>query len=537
MGLLTSRTLSPEYSVIMFLVPGWSVSTSELRRQTEPVSHSKDLSSVSEDAAHGKVNNFPKSKKRKRNSGPGDNGQVVTAANLEEMFRRRIEESNKHAKRSKKRKKGEGLNDFFMDQIGAQGSKGSRSQEQSQSQGKQKIMPLSVGAGERIKKGIKDNNKMASILPKDRPIDVTSGPPLSTAFQPVPSGTGTTLTPLQQKMREKLISARFRHLNETLYTSPSSQALELFHSNPELFSEYHAGFSRQVREWPSNPVDGYVRTIKARAAVRPASKKQPRVDGNRGLVDAVFPLPRRPNGLCTIADLGCGDAHLAHTVVPSAKRLGLKFLSYDLHTTDPLVTKADISALPQEDGTVDVAIFCLSLMGTNWISFVEEAWRVLRSDGKGECWVSEVKSRFGKVTRKKGSIGMHKASGKSEKKRNKKGKAINNSADSGSDLDNEIDVLAEVTSDNADTDTTGFVEVFRTRGFVLKPESVDKSNKMFVRMEFIKQGHPTKGKHFTATSGLPGKKKFIDKEDGAAAGLSPEEEAKVLKPCVYKTRG
>jgi len=79
--------------------------------------------------------------------------------------------------------------------------------------------------------------------------------------------------------------------------------------------------------------------------------------------------------------------------------------------------------------------------------------------------------------------------------------------------------------------------VFRTRGFVLRPESVDKSNKMFVRMEFIKQGHPTRGKHCSTTFGLPGKKKFIDKGDEALPGLSPEEEAKVLKPCVYKTRG
>jgi ribosomal RNA-processing protein 8 len=531
----------------MFVVPGWSVSTSELRRQTESASHFKDLPSVFEDAAHGKPDK-PKSKKRKRRSGRGDDGQVVTAANLEEMFRRRIEGGSNtvrtgkhelgHAKRLKKRiKKGEVLDDaksngFSMNQTGAPGSKGSRSQGHSQSQEKEEIIPR-----ERRKKGIKDNDKMASALSNDSSIDVTSGSPLSPALQPASLVTGTTLTPLQRKMREKLLSARFRHLNETLYTSPSGQALEIFHSNPELFSEYHAGFSRQVKEWPSNPVDGYIRTIKARAAVVATSKKQPRIDGIRDRVGAIIPLPRRPNGLCTIADLGCGDAHLARTIVPSAKRLSLKLLSYDLHTTDRLVTRADISSLPQEDGTVDVAIFCLSLMGTNWISFVEEAWRVLRSDGKGECWVSEVKSRFGKVTRKKGSAGLHKAGGKSEKKKNRKGKAIDNSADAGSDLDDETGLFAEDTRDNADTDTTAFIEVFRTRGFVLKSESMDKSNKMFVRMEFIKQGHPTRGSHCTTTSGLPGKKKFIDKGDEAAPGLSPEEEARVLKPCVYKTRG
>ena len=50
------------------------------------------------------------------------------------------------------------------------------------------------------------------------------------------------LTPMQAAMRQKLISARFRHLNETLYTAPSADALQLFDANPEMFEDYHAGF-------------------------------------------------------------------------------------------------------------------------------------------------------------------------------------------------------------------------------------------------------------------------------------------------------
>ncbi|RJE16810.1 rRNA processing protein Rrp8 [Aspergillus sclerotialis] len=59
-------------------------------------------------------------------------------------------------------------------------------------------------------------------------------------------------------------------------------------------------------------------------------------------------------------------------------------------------------------------------MGTNWVSFVEEAWRVLRGDGKGECWVSEVKSRFGRVVRQKSQPGPKKPLSKTEKKKLKK---------------------------------------------------------------------------------------------------------------------
>ena len=50
------------------------------------------------------------------------------------------------------------------------------------------------------------------------------------------------LTPLQQAMRQKLISSRFRHLNEQLYTTPSEKAVELFNANPELFDEYQRQF-------------------------------------------------------------------------------------------------------------------------------------------------------------------------------------------------------------------------------------------------------------------------------------------------------
>jgi ribosomal RNA-processing protein 8 len=176
-------------------------------------------------------------------------------------------------------------------------------------------------------------------------------------------------------------------------------------------------------------------------------------------------------------------------------------------------------------------------MGTNWVSFVEEAWRVLRSDGKGECWVSEVKSRFGKVVRKKAQIGARKPLSKSEKKKLKKKQAGED--DAGSDVD-DADIYAEDArkADDDETDISAFIEVFRTRGFILKPESVDKSNKMFVKMEFVKQGGaPIKGKYASvAPAGGPGKKRFIDKSTDVGAGVSPEEEARVLKPCVYKIR-
>jgi ribosomal RNA-processing protein 8 len=246
--------------------------------------------------------------------------------------------------------------------------------------------------------------------------------------------------------------------------------------------------------------------------------------------------------------MGCGDAQLARALTPSAKKLQLRLLSYDLHAPDPLITKADVANLPLADGTVDIAVFCLSLMGTNWVSFVEEAYRVLRGDGKGECWVSEVKSRFGRVNRKKAQIGLKKQdmSNTQKKKANKKKKGGKGGGDDDDEgFDDEDDIYAEDANNqnqsSDETDTSAFVEVFRSRGFVLKQESVDKSNKMFIKMEFVKAGgSPTKGKYAgVVPSGKPApvqtKKKFID-HDTDVKGMTAEEEAKVLKPCVYKIR-
>ncbi|KAJ5780287.1 hypothetical protein N7457_005447 [Penicillium paradoxum] len=513
----------------MFAVPGWSVESSALKSQTQPASQPKNESQPEKDAStpNGKNN------KRKRAN------DRVTAGNVDEMYRRHIEggtpKGGKHGaeasvKSGKKQKK-----DKKAKETVEKDSNQEPSNEDINTADVDADADADQAEEKAPKKKQRKNKKNKDNASEDKTdADATTAVPAKEA--PAPAAPAlpptTNLTPLQQAMRQKLISSRFRHLNETLYTTPSAKALEMFSANPELFDEYHAGFARQVKEsWPSNPVDGYIKTIRTRGAI-PLPRRGKPLNPAKG-----YPLPRRPNGLCTFADLGCGDAQLARALTPSAKKLNIKLNSYDLAAPDALITKADISNLPLEDGAADVAIFCLSLMGTNWVSFVEEAWRILRGDGKGECWVSEVKSRFGKVVRKKSQIGAQKPGSKADKKKPKK-KA---GKDDDSDAD-EADIFAEDVrpSDNTDeTDISAFVEVFRSRGFMLRQESVDKSNKMFVRMVFVKQGGaPTKGKHASALSApAPGtKKRFVDRKPDSESGMSAEQEAQVLKPCVYKIR-
>jgi len=45
----------------------------------------------------------------------------------------------------------------------------------------------------------------------------------------------TSLSSLQQKMKDKLSGARFRWINEQLYTTESTKAFESFQDDPSLF--------------------------------------------------------------------------------------------------------------------------------------------------------------------------------------------------------------------------------------------------------------------------------------------------------------
>jgi hypothetical protein len=72
-----------------------------------------------------------------------------------------------------------------------------------------------------------------------------------------------------------------------------------------------------------------------------------------------------------IADLGCGE-NLLKNELPN------KVLSFDHVAIDDTVIACDISNVPLEDETIDVVVFSLSLMGTNYGDYLKEAYRILK---------------------------------------------------------------------------------------------------------------------------------------------------------------
>ena len=71
-----------------------------------------------------------------------------------------------------------------------------------------------------------------------------------------------------------------------------------------------------------------------------------------------------------VADLGCGDAIISRSVKQNV-------ISIDMVAANPSVTVCDMANTSIESKSVDVVVFCLSLMGSNISDFLLEANRIL----------------------------------------------------------------------------------------------------------------------------------------------------------------
>lgn len=142
----------------------------------------------------------------------------------------------------------------------------------------------------------------------------------------------------------------FAKMNNRWYAANSDTTHMRLSASPEEWAHYHTEYRKLRESWPVVPFKEELRWLSERS----------------GLV---------------VGDFGCGEALVAKGA-GEAHRIH----SFDHVAVDDTVVACDVSKVPLEDGTLDLAIFCLSLMGTNFTDYIREAHRCLRLDGYLHLW-------------------------------------------------------------------------------------------------------------------------------------------------------
>ncbi|MCL1465503.1 RRP8 family class I SAM-dependent methyltransferase [Argonema galeatum] len=143
-----------------------------------------------------------------------------------------------------------------------------------------------------------------------------------------------------------------RHWNQT-HSATTHQRLQ---ENPEEWAQYHTLYQKSRKDWAVIPYEEMIRWCQQRSDY-------------------------------TIGDFGCGEAKLAEAVSDRHT-----VYSFDHIAINNNAIACDMAHVPLDDETLDVAIFSLSLMGSNFTDYLREAHRTLKLDG--QLHIIESTSRF-----------------------------------------------------------------------------------------------------------------------------------------------
>jgi superfamily II DNA or RNA helicase len=136
----------------------------------------------------------------------------------------------------------------------------------------------------------------------------------------------------------------FTALNNRWSTSRSGTIHQRLREDPSEWYLYHTLYREARESWPEQPFE----RIAERIRVRP---------------DWV------------VGDFGCGECLLTRAL-PDNRVVGTDHIALD-----ESVIESDMSATPLDDASLDVVVFSLSLMGTNWTDYLHEAYRTLKPYG------------------------------------------------------------------------------------------------------------------------------------------------------------
>lgn len=242
----------------------------------------------------------------------------------------------------------------------------------------QQMVKDSAVSKSQIKRNVKDNSAKST---KSRSLKRLNVRKLKSMLNAKESGGGQSLeakkksvTPpsLRERMLAQLKASRFRFLNEQMYSNDSSQSKKYFQDDPQAFYAYHEGYKQQVERWPLNPVDVIIESIQKMYGefIHFNFCKWKMFKRSWGIEFTNYSWCRSKD--LVVADFGCGEAKLADSVPQ-------KVHSFDLVAVNDKVTACDMAQTSLLTGRVNVAVFCLSLMGSNLKDYLLEANRILET--------------------------------------------------------------------------------------------------------------------------------------------------------------
>ncbi|MEQ8272480.1 MAG: zinc-ribbon domain-containing protein [Deltaproteobacteria bacterium] len=142
----------------------------------------------------------------------------------------------------------------------------------------------------------------------------------------------------------------FGVMNNRWYASTSHKTHDRLSINPEEWAHYHTMYQEIRKSWDVVPFEEEIRWLNLREGF-------------------------------DIGDFGCGEALIADAVKDKHR-----VFSFDHVAVNEHVQACDLAAVPQDNESLDVAIFCLSLMGANFTDYIREAHRCLHVDGQIHIW-------------------------------------------------------------------------------------------------------------------------------------------------------
>jgi superfamily II DNA or RNA helicase len=146
----------------------------------------------------------------------------------------------------------------------------------------------------------------------------------------------------------------FSEMNKKWNTSNSNTTHQKLLKDKSEWVKYHELYSKARQNWSEIP---YIEISKI--------------------------IKDRPDWI--VGDFGCGENLLS-------KEIKNKVHSFDHVSIDDDVISCDLTNVPLDNNSLDVAVFSLSLMGTNYIEYLKEAHRVLKP--MAQIFISEPSKRW-----------------------------------------------------------------------------------------------------------------------------------------------